>query len=35
MAADAGLILAWRDAGWAGERFDASSAGHVSCYRRR
>jgi SAM-dependent methyltransferase len=35
MAADAGLVLAWRDAGWAGERFDAASAGHVTCYRRR
>lgn len=35
MAVDAGLVLAWRDAGWAGERFDAASASHVSCYRLR
>ena len=32
MAADAGLALAWRDAGWDGERFDDDSAVHVSAY---
>jgi SAM-dependent methyltransferase len=32
MAADAGLALAWRDAGWCGEPFDDTSGVHVSAY---
>jgi SAM-dependent methyltransferase len=33
MAADAGLALAWRDAGWSGEPFTDDSGVHVSAYR--
>ncbi|MDP1818430.1 MAG: class I SAM-dependent methyltransferase [Acidimicrobiales bacterium] len=34
LAAAAGLELAWRAAGWAGEPFTDDSAAHVSAYRR-
>ena len=34
LAADAGLVLEQRSAGWGGEPFTASSAVHVSTYRR-
>ncbi len=33
LAADAGLALAWRDAGWEREPFTEESAVHVSAYR--
>ncbi len=33
MAADAGLELAWRSAGWSDEPFDDRAAVHVSCWR--
>jgi hypothetical protein len=34
MAADAGLVLAWRAAGWEGEPFTEDADVHVSAYRR-
>jgi hypothetical protein len=35
LAAGAGLELAWRSAGWAGEPYTDASSAHVTAYRRR